>query len=407
MTAPHLVFLQGMPSPFFRRVGRQLARNQQCRVTRINFCAGDWLFWSGGDCVSYRGSYKEWPKFIDSFFNQQGVTDLVLLGEQRRYHKEAVFLAQQLGIRVTVNDFGYLRPDWITLERDGMSGNSRFPKKSDEIIERASRFSPPDLTRLYRDSSFRMVMGDLLYNFSNLFFWFSFPRYRRSDCRPHTLPYTVGSAKHLLGAAIGRSNHQRKIENFTRSSARYFVLPLQLDHDFQVIAYSQFSGMEEVIRLVISSFAKFSAVETRLIIKVHPWDCRFVSWGKLVRKVSEEHSIVDRVDFLGGGSLDEVVNCALGMVTVNSTSGLHALQMNCPVKVLGKAVYDVPGLTYQGSLDAFWHSDQLPDSALLDAFIKLMVHEYQIRGVFFSEPGCTAAVDAAVQRLEAGFTSRS
>ena len=56
---------------------------------------------------------------------------------------------------------------------------------------------------------------------------------------------------------------------------------------------------------------------------------------------------------LDGGSLDELVQHALGMVTVNSTAGLHALQMSCPVITLGQAVYDVPDLTFQGELDEF------------------------------------------------------
>ena len=32
---------------------------------------------------------------------------------------------------VAVTDFGYLRPDWIVLERDGMGAESRFPRDPD------------------------------------------------------------------------------------------------------------------------------------------------------------------------------------------------------------------------------------------------------------------------------------
>jgi capsular polysaccharide export protein len=56
------------------------------------------------------------------------VTHVLLLGENRRYHRQAVDIALALGIQVVVNDFGYIRPDWITFERNGMSGGSLFPR---------------------------------------------------------------------------------------------------------------------------------------------------------------------------------------------------------------------------------------------------------------------------------------
>ena len=52
------------------------------------------LFWRGPDAVNYRGSYRAWRDYIDRFFVREGVTDLVLLGEQQRYHREAVAAAQ-------------------------------------------------------------------------------------------------------------------------------------------------------------------------------------------------------------------------------------------------------------------------------------------------------------------------
>lgn len=398
----HFVFLQGMPSSFFRRVGEALSK-RGCRVTRINFCVGDWLFWSGHQTLSYRANSVDWPAFIDDFFGTRGVTDLVLLGEQRRYHKEAVALAQARGIRVVANDFGYLRPDWITLERDGMGGNSRFPRVAEEIFRRNAAVPAVDLSQRFHDSAAAMARADLAYNFANLLLGIFYPHYRRTDCRPHTVIYTLASAWHLLLGKLRQAASQRKVADLVRSKARYFVLPLQLDHDFQIVAYSPFSGMEEVIRLVMTSFSRCADKEARLLVKVHPWDTGLVDWGKAVRRLAESLSIPDRVDYLHGASLDELARHAQGMVTVNSTSGLHALQVNCPVKVLGQAVYDVKGLTHQGDLDTFWRAAQRPDRNLLGAFVNLMAATIQIRGVFFSEPGCTAAVQTAVQRLEDGI----
>lgn len=405
MSTKHFVFLQGMPSPFFKRLGEALAVKKH-KITRINLCVGDWLFWSGPDCISYRGSYGDWPQFIGTLFDQQAVTDVVLLGEQRRYHKEAVQLAQERGIRVTVNDFGYLRPDWITLERDGMGGNSRFPRDPEEIHRRSANLPVAQLAQQYRDSPRAMMRADLLYNFSNLFLGVLFPHYRRTDRRPHTLIYTLTSAKQLVLMKWRQKANYRKIEEILQDKGGYFLLPLQLDHDFQIVAYSPFKGMSEVIRLAIESFSRFAKIPQRLVIKVHPWDAGLVNWEKIIQQIAREFSVDDRVDYLDGGSLDGLLKHAQGMITVNSTAGLHALQSGCSVKVLGQAVYDVPGLTFQGTLNAFWSQHVRPDAALLNAFVNLMASSIQLRGVFFSEPGCSLAVAAAAQKLEAmSFTA--
>ena len=405
MADAHYVFLQGMASPFFRRVGEVL-RGRGYRVTRINLCLGDWLYWHGDDSVSYRGRFANWSAFIGDFFDHNAVTDLVLLGEQRRYHKEARAIAQARGIRVTVNDFGYLRPDWITLEKDGMGGNSRFPRNAVDILKQSANLGCVDLTQRYKDSAFNMMCADLLYNFSNLLFGLLYPHYRRTDCRPHTLIYTLSSAKQHVLTRFRSDRNRRKVEGIIRSGQKYFVLPLQLDHDFQIVAYSSFSGMAEVIRLTIESFSQFAIEDHRLLVKVHPWDTGLVDWSRVVRLVAVEQGVSGRVDYLDGGSLDDLARHAEGMVTVNSTSGLHALQVNCPVKVLGQAVYDVPGLTFQGELNAFWQSKELPKAELLTAFVALMAHTIQIRGVYFDEPGCTAAVQSAVDLLDCSVLSQ-
>lgn len=92
---------------------------------------------------------------------------------------------------------------------------------------------------------------------------------------------------------------------------------------------------------------------------------------------------------------------ACGVVTVNSTSGLRALQLGRPVQVLGQAVYDVPGLTHASCLHAFWAEPPQPNYALLDAFIRLLVARTQLRGVFFHPEGKRVAVAGVVDRLNA------
>jgi capsular polysaccharide export protein len=45
----------------------------------------------------------------------------------------------------------------------------------------------------------------------------------------------------------------------------------------------------------------------------------------------------------------------------SSTVGCQALARGVPVMALGKAIYDIAGLTHQGELDEFWNAPEAPD----------------------------------------------
>jgi capsular polysaccharide export protein len=94
---------------------------------------------------------------------------------------------------------------------------------------------------------------------------------------------------------------------------------------------------------------------------------------------------------------------APGCVLVNSTVGLFALQLGCPLKVLGNAIFDVPGMTFQGSLDEFWSQTRRPDMRLVQDFVRLAAGALHVRGGYYTQAALDMAVPATVQRLEEGL----
>jgi capsular polysaccharide export protein len=409
MSDLHFLFLQGLPSPFFSRIANELTA-RGCRATGINLCVGDQLFWHGPNTVNYRGRLSDWSGYIADFLDENKITDMVLLGEQRSYHKFAIEAAQARGIRVTVTDFGYLRPDWITLERDGMGGNSRFPRDAQTIQNLAATAPKADMARLYSDGFWTMAAGDMLYHLANFAFFWLFPFYRRPYKRDHPLVHYLSIGRRLLFAKANHRRAMQRLSELRNKGARYFLFPLQLENDFQIVSYSPFASLEEAIRLVLKSFAVHAVANTRLLVKVHPLEPGIKNWKKLVYVWADELGIGDRIDYFDGGNLDEIISGSLGMITVNSTAGIRALQLGSPVKILGEAIYDVAGLTYQGSIDDFWNGVKRPDPVLVDAFINAIASTLHVRGVFYSEPGLSVAVRAAVDRLyhqEVGMTTLS
>lgn len=396
------LFLQGPSSPFFARIAEGLETIGHA-TWRINLCVGDQLFWRRPGATNYRGRLADWPDFIAGFLDRHGITDLILLGEQRDHHKLAIAAAQVRGIRVVVTDFGYLRPDWIILERDGMSAHSRFPRDPAAILELAADCPKAELTRIYEDSFWGMALSEMAYHLASHFLAFLFPHYRSFKVENPILAYLGTGWRLLTGRPRGRG--AAAVLAGLRGEPCY-LFPLQMENDFQIRAYSPYPDMTTPIAQVIASFAGHAEPGTHLLVKVHPWDPGLKNWRRLVERLARQHGVADRVHYIDGGSLYAMIRHSRGMVTINSTSGLQALTMDVPVIALGEAVFNIPGLTFQGSLDAFWRQAEPPDRRLRDACLDALAACLQVRGVFYREPGLGAAVREAVARLDRDCLNR-
>lgn len=400
------LFLQGPHSTFFARLAGRL-ESMGHRCLRINLRFGDWLFWRRRGAFNYRGSLQKWSEYVSAFFDEHGVTDLVLLGEQREHHKIAVDLANLRGIHVTVTDWGYLRPDWITLERNGMSGNTHFTKDPAEIMQLGSRMPEPDMTVRYPESFAHLTCNNVCGDIGSWLFGFLYPGYRSYLPNNPLIGY-ISTGLRLLRAKRNEKYTRQSIKHWTSHAPEkpYYVFPLQMDGDFQVRAYSRYSDLYVAINEVIASFARQAPHHSRLIIKLHPWDTGLRPWRRISLDIARRLGAQARVEFIDGGSLDELTASAKGMVTINSTCGVSAIKIGRPVKTLGECLYDLPGLTFQGDLDDFWEKAEPPDPVLREAFLRAIAGCIQIKGGFFSEDGLAAAVQESSRRLANGWINQ-
>jgi capsular polysaccharide export protein len=406
MTRKVVLFLQGPHSTFFSRLAGRLEQKGH-RCLKIHLAFSDWLFWRRRGARHYRGSLKKWSAFLHEFYDQHGVTDIVLLGEKREHHKIAIELAKLRGIHVTVTDWGYLRPDWLTFERDGMSGATHFTKDPREIMHLGAESESPDLTLKYPESfpllAFCNVCGDV----ANWLFGFLYPGYRTHLLDNPILGY-LSTGFRILRAKRRESYTRQTIQHMVSNASEhpYFVFPMQMEGDFQIRAYSRYSDLYTAVYEVLDSFARCANASDHLIIKLHPWDTGLRPWRKISLGLARKLGISSRIEFVDGGSLDELMSAAKGMITINSTSGVGALRLGKPVKVLGECIYDIPGITCSSSLDDFWSNPQAPDPSLCEAFIRALAGCVQIKGGFFSKAGLDAAVEAAAERLSYGLVNQ-
>lgn len=393
------LFLQGPITPFFAEVAAGLAALGHA-THRINLNLGDRLFWRGGPppVVDYRGPAEAWPAFIEAYLDRHGITDLVLLGEQRAYHRAAIAAADRRGIAVTVTDFGYFRPDWITLERDGMGGDSRFPRDPAAIRALAAGLPPADLTERLRDPFWRLATWDVAYHLAAMLPW-PFRHYRSHQLH-HPLATYAGMARRLLLRRRERAEGARIVEML--AGLPFWVFAMQMETDFSIRAYSRYPDMDTPVAETVRSFARHAPADAHLVVKIHPLDPCLKRWSRRLPAIAEAAGIGRRVHVAHHGPLDRMLGDARGMVTVNSTVGLRAIVLGCPAKALGQAVWDVEGLAHQGPLDRFWTEGAPAEPGLRADFLAALQATTQLRGVFYAPEGRAMAVAETVRRLHEG-----
>ena len=216
----------------------------------------------------------------------------------------------------------------------------------------------------------------------------------------HPLVEGMGWARKLNRREERRQQGAELLARLEADDADYFLFPLQLDSDAQIRLHSPFAGMMEPIKLVLQSFAQHAPAGTRLVVKEHPLDNGVRDWQLETSDLAQRFGIADRVDYLAWGDIEAISERAKGMVTVNSTSGTLALARGVPCVVLGKAVYDLPDMTFQGGLDRFWTEAIPPDPATFAAFRRVLIDTCLIPGGFFSDEAISKVVSHAIARFE-------
>ncbi len=394
----HYLFLQGVASPFFAALADDL-RGRGARVSRVNFCGGDALHWGRRPAWGFKGGVAQLPDYLRALFAAHDFTDVVLFGGRRPVHRPAVELAQESGIRVHVFEEGYVRPNWLTLERDGVNADSSLPR--DPAWYRAV---DPALPRYVNGepapSDIRVrAAHDLAYHLANGLNPLAFAGYRTH--RPYTAPVEyAGWARRFSTLPLRRRRDEAAIRELIAADTGYFLLPLQLNGDTQITLNSRYGGMPHLVDTVLRSFACDAPRDSLLVIKNHPLDTGLVDYRGLISRLAAELDIAGRVLYLDSGHLPTLIKAALGVVTVNSTVGTIALAHGRPTVALGIAIYDLPGLTFQGQLRDFWQHRSPPDGSLFKAFRNTVIHTTQVNGDFYTAAGIRMAVRNCERMLD-------
>lgn len=376
-----VLLLQGPVGPFFRRLARDL-QWAGAQVCKVNFNGGDWLFYPTG-AIAFRRHTDEWPGFFARLIDERKIDIVLLFGDCRPIHAAIHEIATSRGVEVGVFEEGYIRPDYITLERGGVNGYSLIPRMP---IFYLNAYSPPAPDPKQVINPFRyVVLWSTLYYLASSLLSPLFRHYRHH--RPlnilEALPWFRAVWRKVYYGMTERGVAALLRERF---SGKFFLVPLQVHNDAQIRVHSQFDSVTAFIRHVMTSFARNAPVSTVLVIKHHPLDRGYRDYSRYIQNEAEALGISERVLTIHDQHLPTLLGQSRGVVVINSTVGLSAVHHDTPVKVCGSAVYDMQGLTFQGSLDEFWQaaSAEKVDRKLYKRFRHFLINQTQLNGSFYT-----------------------
>ena len=378
-----------------------MLRLADAQVYRVGFNRGDAAFWfDAASYLPYTDTPEGWPAAFGALCAQYGVSDIVLYGDTRPIHAQAITIARALGLKIHVFEEGYLRPYWVTYERGGSNGNSRLMRLN--VAQMQAALAQLDID--FPDAPARW--GEMRHHvfYGALYHYFVLTRnaaYR--NFQPHRAMSVGAEFRLYLKRLLYMPFHA--IERFFATSRirhggfPYHLALLQLEHDSSFQMHSPFSTLTQFLEIVIDGFAKGAPLHHHLVFKAHPLEDGRVPVRREIIRLATAAGVAARVHFVRGGKLANLLNLARSAVTVNSTAAQQVLWRGLPLKVFGDAVYAKPEFVSTQSLPDFFAQPSRPDSRAYRDYRHYLLETSQIPGGFYSTRGRRALLRQVVDMM--------
>lgn len=377
------LFLQGPHGPFYAALGARL-RAAGAEVWRAGVNAGDRAMWRGPGYLPYRGDPAGWGDWLAGIMAEKRITDLLLYGATRPLHREAIRLARRAGVCVHVLEEGYLRPYWVTYERDGANASSPVAELPLEAMAAALAGAEPshgEAPDRWGDLRSHMFWGAVYHG------CLLTGRWRYPLWRPHRAP-GVGAEFMLHLRRLVRQPFRAALNVATGLAIRhggfpYHVVLMQLAHDANFRDNGPFPSQDAFLDTVFRGFAAGAPRHHRLVLKAHPLEDGREPLRPLVRRLAARHGLGGRVHLVTGGKLAALLDRARSAVTVNSTAAEQALWRGLPLKAFGRAVYAREAFVSDQPLPLFFAAPRSPDREAYLIYRAFLLATSQVAGGFY------------------------
>lgn len=357
------LLLQGPVGPLFDRLALWL-ESSGTTVNRVVLQGGDLADTQRTDAICFAGLLSQWSEFLRERLLELCVDHIALFGQTRAHHRYAIDVAKSLGIQVVVFEEGYFRPGFVTMELNGVNAFSStmdrykwIPNDFNVVATDSASFSftrgiqPAQSDHHYK----KMVLSAISHYFAMYRYQADFPDYchhRETRLGWYTTYWIRSWVKKYWNDSEDRAVQKRLISG----SEQYFFVPLQCDDDSQIVVHSPFGNVAEFIGVVLKSFAKHCPPDASIMFKLHPNSRGGKGYRDLIMELALQFQVKERIYYITEGDAPILAEHSNGVVTVNSTVGIQALERGTPVIALGEAVFKRHGVAFMGELDSFWTS---------------------------------------------------
>ncbi len=393
MTQNHksFLFLQGPHGPFFGMLGRSLQAAGHS-VHKAGFNRGDRFFWPRAlPYTAYQGDKPGWRNALIALIAEHDITDIVLYGDARFLHAQAVDVARETGLKLHCFEEGYLRPFWATYERSGSNGNSALIELS---IEDMRALMDDDATELVDVPSQWGPLWHHIYYGALYHFFLLFPSKTYANYSPHRENSIANEFFHGVKAmaTMPRRSLNRRIatKRLLQRGDPYFLGLLQLGHDSSITAHSAFDTNKQFVDLCIKEFSRGARSHYRLVFKTHPLDDGRDKLMQHILASAAKNGVAERVDFIQGGKLGALLDSATGAITINSTAAQQALWRSLPVRAIGQSVFKKDQLVSRQPLADFFNAPTPPDRAAYLDYRRFLLQTSQVAGGYYTAKGRAA-----------------
>ncbi len=378
-----------------------MLRKSGAEVWRVGFNAGDQAFWRDKSrYIAFRDDPAVWPDRFSQIIAEKQITDIVLYGDTRPIHAEAVRRARAAGLCVHVYEEGYMRPYWVTYERGGTNGHSRLMDMTIPEMRHALENSVMDAPlppSSWGDMRQHVFYGALYHGFV-LFLNRGYRRFR-----PHRSLSVAQEFKlylrRLMLMPILAVDRWIATHRIRHGGFPYHLALLQLEHDSSFQEHSPFSSMSEFLETVIDGFARGAPSHHHLVFKAHPLEDGRAPIRRDLKRLARQYGVQDRVHYVRGGRLARLLDEARSAVTVNSTAAQQVLWRGIPLKIFGRAVYDKPEFVSTMPLPAFFAGAARPDHGAYKDYRRYLLETSQVAGGFYSARGRRQLLRQAVDMM--------
>ena len=287
--------LQGPHGPFFGQLGRML-RAAGADVLRVGFNKGDEVFWRDKtNFIPFTDDQADWPARFETLLDEYAITDIVLYGDTRPIHAKAVAIAKSRNLGIHVFEEGYLRPYWVTYERDGTNGNSDLMSLGvadmQEVLAQAE-LDIPEAPAHWGDMRQHVFYGALYH-------WFvMFANRKYNNFKPHRALGVAQEFKlylwRLLLMPYIAAHRIAATRRISRGGFPYHLALLQLEHDSSFQNHSPFNTMTDFLDVVIKGFAAGAPKHHHLVFKAHPLEDGRVPQRQEIKRIATECGVQDR-----------------------------------------------------------------------------------------------------------------